>query len=188
MIRAYCRDPQGNAAVEFALVAGIFALALPSVVDVGIYAYQSMQVRNSAQMGVQAIWAACNQLPATDAACATTTRNAVTAAVQRTSLGSAVSWSSVIEAYYCTNATGALANAAANGNTGILTSSSTTGLSTAVVTTPSDCTAVANAQTTTPGDYVSVTVSYTYTPVFRQVSVASLLGTTIQSTATMRLL
>jgi Flp pilus assembly protein TadG len=195
MIRAYCRDPRGNAAVEFALVVGIFAIALPSVVDVGIYAYDAMQVRNSAQAGVQAMWAVCKQLPATDSTACPTASAALTQAVQRTTLSSAVTVSNVKEGYYCTDSSGALLNAVLNSsNTNADTNTNTGDFSTAsglrgkVPSPPTNCNNVTNAKTTSPGNYISVTVSYTYTPVFRRVSVASLLGTTITSAAWMRLI
>lgn len=184
MIRAYLREQRGAAAVEFAVMLGLFTLTLPSVVDLGIYAYDAMQVKNSAQMGVQAIWAACNQLPATDSTACSTAQTALNAAVVRTTLGSNVSVSNVTEGYYCTDSTGALANAVS----GNITGNFTTSLSASVPSPPTNCSALTNPKTSTPGDYIWVTVSYTYTPVFPQASVASLLGTTIQSTAWMRLL
>jgi Flp pilus assembly protein TadG len=184
MIRAYFRDQRGAAAVEFALMLGVFAIALPSVVDLGIYAYDTMQVQNSAQMGAQAVWAACGQLPATDAAYCPTGQSAVNAAVARTSLGSAVTVSSATEGYYCAGSGGALVNADPSGNN--KTGNFTTPLDTALPTPPSTC--PSGSLTSAPGDYMSVTVSYTYSPVFSHASVASLLGTTITSTAWMRLI
>lgn len=176
MIRAYFRNQRGAAAVEFAVLLTLFTLTLPSVIDLGIYAYDAMQVKNSAQMGVQAVWAACNQLPATDSTACSTAQTALNAAVARTTLGSNVSVSNVTEGYYCTNSTGALT---ANGTTG--------NFATALASTP-PATCPTGSLTSYPGDYIWVTVSYTYTPVFSHASVASLLGTTITSTAWMRLL
>ena len=175
MIRAYLQNQRGAAAVEFAMMLGVFTVALPSVVDLGIYAYDQMQVQNSAQMGVQAIWAACTQLPATDSSLCPGGSAAVTTAVQQTSLGTAVTVSNVTEAYDCANASGVLT---AVGSTGTFASP----LAAAAATCPN------GSLTTSAGDYVSVTVTYTYSPVFSHASVASLLGTTITSTAVMRLL
>jgi Flp pilus assembly protein TadG len=182
MIRAYLRDRRGGAAVEFALTLTLFSAALPSVVDLAIYAYDSMQVQNSAQMGVQAVWAACSQLPATDTTACPTAQTALNAAVQKTALGNTVTVSNVTEGYYCTSSTGALANADTNGKTGNFTTS----LTSAVPTQPTTC--PSGSLTSAPGEYISTTVSYTYAPVFPQVSVASLLGTSIQGAARMRLL
>lgn len=184
MIRAYFRNERGAAAVEFAVILGVFTISLPSIVDLGIYAYDAMQVQNSAQMGVQAVWAACGQLPATDSSACSSAQTALNAAVQRTTLGNSVSVSSVTEGYYCTDSTGALANAVSGNKTGNFTTS----LTSAVPNPPTDCSALTSPKTSTPGDYIWVTVTYTYTPVFSRASVASLLGTTITSTAWMRLL
>jgi Flp pilus assembly protein TadG len=182
MIRPYFRDERGAAAVEFALMLGLFTISLPSVVDLGIYAYQNMQVKNSAQMGAQAVWAACSQLPATDTTACPTAQTALNAAVQRSTLGSAVTVSTVTEGYYCAGSSGALVNADPNGKTGNFTTSLTTALATPPTTCPS------GSLTSAPGEYIKVDVSFTYKPVFAQASVASLLGSTIQGTAWMRLL
>jgi Flp pilus assembly protein TadG len=182
MIRAYVREQRGAAAVEFALMLGLFTISLPSVVDLGVYAYQNMQVQNSAQMGAQAVWAACSQLPATDTTACPTAQTALTAAVQKSALGSAVTVSSVTEGYYCTGSDGKLQNADANNKSGNFSTS----LTSAVPTPPTAC--KAGALSGAPGEYFGVTVTYSYRPVFAQASVASLLGTTIQSTAWMRLL
>jgi len=174
MIRTYLRNQRGAAAVEFAMMLGIFTIALPSAVDLGIYAYDSMQVVNSAQAGAQAAWAACTQFPIT-AQCSAG-QSAISTAVQQTTLRNAVTVSSVTEGYYCTNASGVLA---LDGSTGTYASPLN---SNSVGACPS------GSKTTLPGDYVNVNVTYTYTPVFAHISVASLLGTTITGQATMRLL
>ena len=172
MIRAYLREQRGAAAVEFAIMLGVFTVALPSVIDLGIYAYDSMQVNTSAQMAVQAVWQACNQLPVT-ASCAGA-QTALNTAAHQSSLGTNVSVSSVTESYSCTNSSGALYTLATGDFTTALGGNS------------SQC-ATAD-KTTLPGDYITATVTYTYSPVFAQISVANLLGTTITGTATMRLL
>lgn len=183
-MRAYLRDQRGAAAAEFALMLGVFTIALPSVVDLGIYTYDAMQVHNSAQMGVQAIWAACSQLPATNKTACPSAESALNAAVQKTSLGSAVTVSNVTEGYYCTNASGALTETPA-GKTGNFTTA--LDASTVVPSPPTAC--PSGSLTTVPGDYVRVTVTYTYKPVFSQASIGSQLGRNpIQSTAWMRLL
>jgi Flp pilus assembly protein TadG len=197
MKSAYVHSEGGSSAVEFALVISIFALAIPSVVDVGVFAYNTMQVRNSAQMGAQALWAACTKLPVTDSTACPTAKTAVTEAVRRTSLGSLVSVAdaNVVESYRCTNASGVLQNAVKNSgntytddntNTGTLASGSS--LSTRVPSPPTTCPDPTNSKTTVPGNYVYVTVTYAYTPVFPRVSVANLLPSTISGRAWMRLL
>ena len=178
MIRAYVRERRGAAAVEFALTLGLFTIALPSVVDLGIYAYDTMQVQNSAQMGVQAAWASCNRVPVTDSSVCPNASSALTAAVAKTALGSAVTTttSSVSEGYYCLSS-GALSQV---GNLGTFASGNDLASKNSGVPTCSDGSG--------PGEYIKATVSYAYTPVFANASVGSLLGTSIQSTAWMRLL
>jgi hypothetical protein len=87
-----------------------------------------------------------------------------------------VTVSSVTEGYYCTSSTGVLTVVGSTGSFGSALTSSA----------PTSC--PTGSLTTSPGDYISVTVSYTYAPVFSHASVASLLGTTITSTAWLRLL
>jgi Flp pilus assembly protein TadG len=189
LIRGYFGDRCGGAAVEFALMLSLFTVALPSAIDLGIYAYDNMQVKNSAHMAAQAVWAACNQLPATDtSACShSTLLNAVTNAAQQTSLGSNVTISSVREEYDCTNSSGALANAVSGSNKyGDL--STALDASSRVPAPPTDCSALSGALTSIPGDYFTVNVTYTYSPIFSHFSVISMLGTTIAGSATIRLL
>lgn len=173
MMRTYLRERRGAAAVEFALMLGVFTASLPSVIDLGIYAYDSMQVHHSAQMALQAVWAACSNLPVTSQ-CNSTGSAALTAGAQQTSLGTNVTVSSSTESFSCTNSSGALYTIA----TGTFSS--------AIATNSSQC--ATSDLTTLPGDYLTTTVTYTYTPVFSHMSVASLLGTTISATSTMRLL
>jgi Flp pilus assembly protein TadG len=187
MIRTYFRNQRGAAAVEFAMMLAMFTAALPSAVDLGIYAYDNMQVRNSAQMGVQAVWALCATtfgLPATDTTACPNAQTALNNAVARTSLGTAVTVSNVTEYYYCTDANGALVNASGT-KSGGFSPAAALDASTEVPTAPTTC--PSGSETSAPGDYIKATVTYTYTPVFSRISVASLLGTTITSTAWMRL-
>jgi Flp pilus assembly protein TadG len=180
-IRDYFAERQGAAAVEFALMLSVFTAGLPSVIDLGIYAYDNMQVKNSAQMAVQAVWAACTQMPVTDTASCSNAQSSMTTGAQQTSLGTNVTVSSVTESYSCAKTDGTLVNAASNGKTGNFTTALDTNVSPAPTSCPS------GSATSTPGDYISATVTYTYSPVFAHISVASLLSTTITGTATMRL-
>ena len=189
MIRAYLHNQRGAAAAEFAIFLVVLTTTFPSVVDLGIYAYDTMQVTNSAQMGAQALFAACQQLPATDTTSCSGGQTAMTTAGHQTSLGSNVTVSLLSEGYYCVGSNGQLANAvttpAAPNNLGNFTTAlDATGR---VTTPPTNCSAVSGALTSKPGDYVAVTATYTYSPVFPAVSAASLLGTTITSTAWLRL-
>ena len=172
MIRSYLREQRGAAAVEFAMMLGLFTIALPSAIDLGIYAYDSMQVNTSAQMAVQAMWAGCSQFPVTSSCSGAQTT--LSTAAHQSSLGSQVSVSSSTESYSCTNSSGALYPKATGTFASPLGANSYT--------------CASADQTSYPGDYMSATVTYAYTPVFANISVATLLGTSITSTATMRLL
>jgi Flp pilus assembly protein TadG len=173
MIRTYLKERRGAAAVEFALALGVFTAALPSVIDLGIYAFDSMQVQHSAQMALQAVWAGCTTLPVTST-CSSTGQSAVTTGAHQTSLGTSISVSSTTESFSCTNSSGALYTISTGTWASPLSANS------------SKCATL--DQTTIPGDYLTTTVTFTYSPVFSSISLASLLGSTITGTATMRLL
>jgi Flp pilus assembly protein TadG len=52
-VAALLRAPEGNAVMEFGLVAPLLGAILVPLVDVGIGFYQSMQVQDAAQAGAQ---------------------------------------------------------------------------------------------------------------------------------------
>jgi Flp pilus assembly protein TadG len=173
MLRLLRRDTRGTAAVEFAGASLLLVAGLLNAVDLGYYEHRRMEVENAAQAGAQAAWATCNvlstMLPATQK-CAGLTA-AVTAAIQSTSLGTAVSLASgsPTEGYYCVNASNVLQSV------GSLSSK------------PADCSAAGSASTS-PGDYIQVGVTFTYAPLFPGVTVMSVWGiTSISQTSWMRL-
>ena len=173
-------DEGGVAALEFALVGTFLVVGLLNAVDVGYYTYQRMTVENAAQAGAQAAWKNCNDpstmLPATvncttQNGAAANLNNAITAAIQSSSLGTAVTLLSgyPAEGYYCINSSGMLQAV------GSLSSR------------PSDCSAAGNSALS-PGDYILVGVTYTYAPLFPGISVMGASGiTSITMTAWMRL-
>jgi hypothetical protein len=119
-----------------------------------------MQVENAALVGTMQAWKTCDasHLPATTK-CGTLSslNNAVTAAIQSTSLGTAVTLSggTVTEGYYCVNSSNALQ------------------LVSDVSSKPADCTAAG-----TPALYgrlPSCGVTYSYTPLFNGISAAACL-------------
>jgi Flp pilus assembly protein TadG len=174
MWKRFARDAKGTAAVEFAVGGMVLVIGVLNAVDLGYYSYQRMEVENAAQVGAQAAWKTCNDvstmLPATLKCTGLTT--AITAAVQSTSLGSAVSLSSgyPIEGYYCAASSGGLQRV------GDVSASA-----------PSSCSAAGNANVS-PGDYIQVAVSYTYSPLFPGFSVMGLWGvSSISMTSWMRL-
>ena len=164
------RDRRGIAGIEFALIAGFLCLAIVNVSDVGVYLYKRMQVENAALVGAMSALKACDpsHLPAT-VNCTGLTAS-VTAAVQSTSLGSAVSLSGAIsEGYYCVDSSDGLQYMSD------------------VFNKPTDCSA-AGMKALQPADYVQVAVTFTYSPIFTGLSVAGLFTTPITKTAMVRML
>jgi Flp pilus assembly protein TadG len=149
------------------LILGVF-----NAIDVGVYAYKRMQVANAAQVAAQAAWTTCSDtstmLPAT--VNCSGLNNAVTAAIQSTALGSAVSLASgyPAEGYYCVGPSGSLQSV---GN---------------VSNKPANCSAAGNPNTS-PGDYIQVSVTYPYTPLFPVSVMGALNSTSISMTSWMRL-
>lgn len=163
-------DHRGVAAVEFALVAGVLAMAMLNALDIARYYYERMEVQNATQMGAQAAWSTCDvaKLPAS-VNCPGLSA-AVTAAIQSTSLGASVTLKSgsPAEGYYCLNSANAIVFVSA------------------VSTKPADCSSVGNASGA-PVDYIKVETSYAYTPLFKSLSVGSSLPTPITASSLMRL-
>lgn len=170
--RAFRHDRRGTAAVEFALAATLLVVALLNAVDFGYYMYQRMEVENAAEAGAQAAWKTCSDqstmLPATENCANLTT--AITAAIQNTSLGTAIALTSgsPTEGYYCVNASNTLQAV------GSLSSK------------PTDCSSVGRASVS-PGDYIQVSVTCPYAPLFG-ISLMTASGiTSINMTTWMRL-
>lgn len=177
----FLRDTRGAAAVEFVLWLAVLVVPLLSAVDLGVYAFQRMQLEAAGQAGAQAAWHLCDssaKLPATKncANLATT----ITQAAQTTSLGTNVTVAAgyPLEGYFCANSSQALLPA----GTGMTWTVGQT-----PPTKPANCSAVVSGSKTAPGDYIQVKVSYAYSPVFPAVSIASLLTTPITRTAWTRL-
>ena len=170
-LRDLRKDCSGAAAVEFCFIAAFLSLAVVNVADIGIYLYKRMEVENAALVGSMSAVKACDpsHLPAT-INCPTLTA-AVTASIQSTSLGAAVTLSGggVTEGYYCINASNALQ---------YMSDASSK---------PTDCSAAGMAALQ-PADYVLVTVTYSYAPLFGSVSVAGTFGTPIVAIAIVRML
>jgi hypothetical protein len=169
----FCRDTKGVAAVEFAISAAILVFGLLNTVDLGYYIYRRMEVENAAQVGAQAAWNTCydpsTMLPATRNCLGLT--KAITASIQSTSLGTAVTLASgfPVEGYYCVNSSNVLQSV------GSLSSK------------PSDCSAAGNPNAS-PGDYIQVGVTFSYAPLFRGATVMSASGiSSITMTSWMRL-
>jgi Flp pilus assembly protein TadG len=167
----FLKNCRGVAGIEFGLVGGFLCLALVNVTDVSVYLYKRMQVENAALVGTMSALKACDvsHLPAT-VNCPGLTA-AVTAAIQSTSLGNAVTLDggAVSEGYYCVNSSNALQYVSD------------------VSSKPTDCSAVGMAALQ-PADYVRVAVTFSYSPIFAGLSLGSLLTTPITKTAMVRML
>lgn len=178
--RMFIADLSGAAAAEFVLWLAILTVPVLNAVDLGVYAFQRMQLDIAAQAAVQTAWHICNKtslLPAVQNC--TGLSAAMTTAAQGTSLGGDVTITTTppSEAYYCVSASNTLVKVGTAGTFGTAP----------VKPAPFDCHTVVASSTTAPGDYIEVTASYPYAPVFTGVSVASLLTTPITRTAKMRL-
>jgi hypothetical protein len=158
MLRLFCHDARGTAAVEFGFSALFLVMGLLNAVDLGYYTYRRMEVENAAQVGAQTAWNTCNDistmLPATQKCPGLTA--AINTAIQSTSLGNTVSLAVgyPTEGYYCIDTSGAMQSV------GSLSSK------------PSDCSA-AGSPSTSPGDYIQVGVTFPYAPLFPGVTVMS---------------
>lgn len=159
LLRSFSHDQGGVAAIEFAASAAFLIVGVLNAVDVGVYAYRRMEVENAAQAAGRAALVTCHDpsstLPATQK-CGQQLIDAITAAIQSTSLGSAVSLSPgyPAEAYYCVNAANELQEV------GDLSSK------------PANCSAAGNANAV-PGDYIQIGVTYTYASLMPGLTVIS---------------
>jgi Flp pilus assembly protein TadG len=187
LLTAWRLETTGAAAVELAIVVPMFTAVVLNIADLSMYAYNYMQVQNAAQMGAEAAWATCNantpgELPATNSTYCPGLNTAVSAAIQKTFLGSQVTLvsGSPTEGYYCTKTNGALQL--------VGTGPGTIG-SPPSRPVPNTCLAVVGASdpTAAPGDYIQVRVTYTYRPAFPAASVIGVLGATMTQSTMMRL-
>ncbi len=179
----YLRGRRGGSAVEMALGALLLTIPLLNVADLAFYAYRKMQVENAAQVGAQAAWAACNTVskwPATDPARCPELASAISNAITSTSLGGGVVQmaGSPTEGFYCQTTAGDLQMVGTQGTVGVRPTK-----------VPTDCSGVTKASNPTapPGDYIQVRVAFVYKPIFRNVSLVSLLKTPITKTTWVRL-
>src|ERR1700691_3271816 len=103
MIRRWIKDRRGAAALEVALWLGFLIVPLLSVVDCGYYAFQAIQVRESAQAAAQAALQLCGPHALTFPAVTNCTglNSALLSAAQSTSLGTHVTITTGSEGYYC---------------------------------------------------------------------------------------
>ncbi len=182
MSAAFWRETRGAAAAELGLIVTAVTVPLVNITDLGIYAYQKMQLENAAAAGAEAAWSKCHGGTPPAASNCSGLSTAVTAAIQSTSLTTRVTQpsGSPAEGYYCVLTTGALQLV---GTAGTVSSPPTK-------PSPFTCDAVTShsaASGTPPGDYVKVTANFTYAPMFPGVTVASFLPTNVTRTSWARL-
>ena len=160
------------------------ALTVPilNAADLGMYAYDYMELNHAAQTGAQAAFKLCNPAMGNYLPAATKCPNVlstVTTAAQSTSLGSKVIIGTFSqEGNFCQNGS----SLHLVGTSGTLSPALAP-----VAPSPNDCTTIDPSMSYAPSDYVEVIVRYTYTPVFGGVSIGSLLPSPIKQTAWMRL-
>ena len=163
--------------MEFVLWLSLLIVPILSVVDVGAYVFQKMQLQIASQAAVQFIWHTCDPnlggVPAFQK-CNALTLADITTSAQSTTLGTDITVTEVKEGGACTKTDSTL--------TWVGTPSTAVGTAPTI---PATC--AGTGSTTAPGDYVSATVSYPYKPIFKGLSVGSLLTTPITYTAILRL-
>jgi Flp pilus assembly protein TadG len=162
------RDQRGVTAIEFALVSVSLVFLLLNGIDLGRYIYYRDQVENATQSGAHAVWERCDptKLPIVpkcfaDQAVAKTAVASVIAAIVPGVTGDRVT---LDQGYYCPDAAGTL-HAVTN-----------------VASPPSQC-----ISGVIPGVYVRVEVTYSYAPLFGNLTVVSMFGTSTSTTSYMRL-
>lgn len=172
VLRHLVRDERGAGAVELALVAGTLSTLMLSGVEISRYYYAQMELENAVQMAGQSIWKLCDtnqKVPVTTkcAGYATTLSTALTSS----RLGNQVSLSTGFptEAYYCiATSSGAL-----------------TKVGEVTAARPANCSPTGSS-TDIPATYMIIQAQYTYRPIFRGVTIGSLLPTTVRAATTMR--
>lgn len=159
----------GVAAVEFSLLCAIFSAGLLNAGELSRYAFVSMQAANATQAGAAAALAACDvaHVPAT-VSCPGL-NDAVSTALQGTSLGSHVALNGPLtEGYYCLNDHHVLVSVSGPSSP------------------PADC-SVAGNPSGVPALYLILTTTYTYTPMFAGLTVVDTLPHAVANTAWMRM-
>jgi len=164
-------DERGVATVEMGIIGVMLMVALMNAVDVGRYAFETGEVNAAAQAGAQAAYVACDPTHTPATLNCPDLEDAVTAAIEATRLGSAVTLKEpVAEAYYCVD-TGRELQRVAGASSKPLT-----------------CSGVANAAANaTPSLYLQVQVTHAFEPMFPGLTIAQTFAPAIVRTAWMRM-
>jgi Flp pilus assembly protein TadG len=172
LLKRFAGDRRGTAAIETAAVGSLLIFGALNVAEVGRYAYQASEVNAAAQAGAEAAIKTCD----TDHTPATLNcsglKDAVTAAIQGTRLGSQISLDGAItEGYYCLTTTGGMGQASSASSS------------------PADCSGVANAAgSAKPTLYLQVHVTCPFQPLFPGLTLAQTFQSAITRTAWMRMI
>ena len=158
-------DQRGSIAIEFALIAGFLVFLLLNGMELGRYIYLRSQLENATQAGGHAVWKACDptKLPIATK-CSPEGKTAVKTVVS--SMFGTVDDDDITltEGYFCTSADGVLH----------------------AVTNPASLPSVCQTGIVA-GDYVQVQITYSYAPLFANLTLGRLFGTSISTTSYMRL-
>lgn len=179
-LRRFLRAEGGTASFEMLIWTVVVLVPVASVIDVGIYVVQDLQLRAAAQAAAQQIRATCrNEDPPYTTNCSGMATAATTGA-QRTGLGTAVTVDSSypIEGYYCTKTSDSLLYVV--GTEGTVSTAPTR-------PDPFNCSAYGNNRADMPGVYIRVKTNHTYTPMFPNISIASLLPSAMAHTSWIRM-
>jgi len=194
--RNFLGDARGAAAVEFAIWLTMLLAPIMSVVDIGFFIHERMQLENAAHAAAQTAWVVCDPSSGAYLPAATNCLNAplaigkVRATAQTTSLGTLVTLHASAEGYYCADSSGNLSQGAGWRN-GVVTF--TTSGNTAPSGGTLNCSSLGGAFTGNvqpSGDYLLVTVGAPYSSPFKGLSIVTALlpnTTTLTETAWVRL-
>jgi DNA-binding beta-propeller fold protein YncE len=169
-LQRFRRETSGVAAIEMAFVTTTLSVAALNAVEIGRYAFDSMEAGQATQAGAQAAYVACDDqhLPATTAC--PNLNTAVTRAIQSTSLGSDFTLKSITEGYYCID-----------GGTHALVKAGDVGSK------PANCSAFGNSSLS-PALYLQVNTSFTYQPLFGTLTIGATLPKTVDRSSWMRMI
>lgn len=168
-LRRFDRDDRGVAAIETALVGTVILAGLLNVVEVGRYAYTTMQVNAASQAGAQALIVSCgpSDTPVTENC--DDVEGAVETAIAGTSLGDKVELDGALdEGWYCISDDKTLEKVAA-----------------ASAPKPSNCDDE-DMPTGPAALYVKVKVATAFAPIFPGLTIAESFPDEITKTAWMR--
>jgi Flp pilus assembly protein TadG len=177
----YLRRERGSAAVEFAIWIACLVPIVANALDLGIYAFEKVQVSAAGQSAAQAAWTtwyanACTYPTKTVANCGGN-------GTISTAVGNAINQSTVLGLASPSQIT----EVTANETSGYYCPLATTNALTVVTPAGGNCPSGSANAGAKVGFYYKLQVRFTYRPLFGAASVASLLGTTMTQDTWIRL-